>query len=71
MTTRVAQVERHNPSINNFVLFAQKFSNVLNHWQERHRTRQHLEEMPDYLLRDIGLNEHQRQQELDKHFWQR
>ncbi|MFM2485590.1 DUF1127 domain-containing protein [Celerinatantimonas yamalensis] len=71
MTTRIAHVERRNQSANNLKQFIQIASNMMNHWHERQRTRQHLDDMPAYLLRDIGLDEQQRQQELAKHFWQR
>lgn len=40
-------------------------------WQERWRERQHLANLPDYLLRDIGLNRSQVDGETGKWFWQR
>ena len=39
-------------------------------WQERRRTRRYLAEMPAHLLKDIGLGENQRQEEVNKNFWQ-
>ncbi|SIR05117.1 Uncharacterized conserved protein YjiS, DUF1127 family [Aeromonas sp. RU39B] len=38
-------------------------------WIERSRSRRQLAEMPEYLLRDIGLNEADRYQETNKPFW--
>ncbi|WP_426416677.1 DUF1127 domain-containing protein [Aestuariirhabdus sp. LZHN29] len=38
-------------------------------WRERARTRRYLREMPAYLLKDIGVDESQRQQEVEKPFW--
>ncbi|WP_417614499.1 DUF1127 domain-containing protein [Oceanisphaera sp.] len=39
-------------------------------WLQRSRTRRQLAQMPDYLLKDIGLNEADRYQEVSKPFWQ-
>lgn len=39
-------------------------------WLQRSRTRRQLSHMPDYLLKDIGLNEADRFQEINKPFWQ-
>lgn len=39
-------------------------------WLQRSRTRRQLSQMPDYLLKDIGLNEADRYQEVSKPFWQ-
>ncbi|PJG59007.1 DUF1127 domain-containing protein [Aeromonas cavernicola] len=38
-------------------------------WLERSRSRRQLSELPDYLLKDIGLNEADRYQETTKPFW--
>ncbi|ENY71924.1 DUF1127 domain-containing protein [Aeromonas diversa] len=38
-------------------------------WLERSRSRRQLAEMPEYLLRDIGLCESDRYQETSKPFW--
>ncbi|MFM2480967.1 DUF1127 domain-containing protein [Celerinatantimonas sp. YJH-8] len=67
MTTQIARVEQRNQTLKSFTL---KAVELLNSWHERHRTRQQLASMPDYLLRDIGLTEQDRQQELNKPFWQ-
>ncbi|ATG73914.1 hypothetical protein CGX12_08475 [Zobellella denitrificans] len=39
-------------------------------WLHRSRTRRQLSELPAYLLKDIGLNEADRYQEVSKPFWQ-
>ncbi|MDX1269328.1 MAG: DUF1127 domain-containing protein [Oceanisphaera sp.] len=39
-------------------------------WLQRTRTRRQLSELPAYLLKDIGLNESDRYQEISKPFWQ-
>lgn len=41
----------------------------LSTWQERRRTRNHLSELPEYLLRDIGLDKHECIKECNKPFW--
>ncbi|MDP5291753.1 DUF1127 domain-containing protein [Oceanimonas sp. CHS3-5] len=39
-------------------------------WLGRSRSRRELAELPPYLLKDIGLNEADRHQEVSKPFWQ-
>ncbi|WMC12312.1 DUF1127 domain-containing protein [Oceanimonas pelagia] len=39
-------------------------------WLHRSRSRRELAELPPYLLKDIGLNEADRFQEVSKPFWQ-
>lgn len=39
-------------------------------WLHRSRSRRQLSELPAYLLKDIGLNEAERYQEVSKPFWQ-
>jgi uncharacterized protein YjiS (DUF1127 family) len=43
---------------------------TLERWLQRTRTRRQLSELPAYLLKDIGLNESDRYQEISKPFWQ-
>ena len=38
-------------------------------WLERHRAREHLYQMPDYMLRDIGVSRAEVEQEWEKPFW--
>ena len=44
------------------------FDVVLN-WTDRHRTRGHLYQKPDYMLRDIGVSRAEVEQEFQKPFW--
>ena len=39
-------------------------------WAERRRTRNHLYQMPDYMLRDIGVSRAEVEEEFNKPFWQ-
>lgn len=38
-------------------------------WLDRSRSRRQLSELPEYLLKDIGLTEADRYQESSKPFW--
>ncbi|WP_406566473.1 DUF1127 domain-containing protein [Aestuariirhabdus haliotis] len=38
-------------------------------WKQRARSRRYLRDMPSYLLKDIGIDEPQRQEEIRKPFW--
>lgn len=38
-------------------------------WEERRRTRQHLNNLEDHLLDDIGLTRHQADKEAARPFW--
>lgn len=38
-------------------------------WQLRHRTRANLGNMPDYMLRDIGMTPMDARLEAEKPFW--
>ena len=38
-------------------------------WQERESQRAHLAELPDYLLKDMGLSRTDADQESGKSFW--
>jgi|ABEF01.1.fsa_nt_gi uncharacterized protein YjiS (DUF1127 family) len=38
-------------------------------WQQRHRTRLQLKQLPPHLLRDIGLSEDDARIERNKPFW--
>lgn len=43
---------------------------VFKRWYENKRTRYYLAEMSPHLLKDIGITESERQEELAKKFWQ-
>ncbi len=38
-------------------------------WQTRREERERLRQMPDYLLRDVGITEEQVREETRKPFW--
>jgi len=43
--------------------------NRFNDWTERHRARNHLYQMPDYILHDIGVSRAEVDAEWQKPFW--
>jgi uncharacterized protein YjiS (DUF1127 family) len=43
--------------------------NRINDWSERRRTRNHLYQMPDYILHDIGVSRAEVEGEYEKPFW--
>jgi uncharacterized protein YjiS (DUF1127 family) len=44
--------------------------NRVQDWSERHRTRNQLYRMPDYILHDIGVSRAEVETEYQKPFWQ-
>ena len=44
---------------------------VCKRWYANKRTRDYLSEMSPHLLKDIGITESERQEELAKKFWQK
>ena len=44
--------------------------NQVNEWSERRRARNHLYQMPDYILHDIGVSRAEVESEYEKPFWQ-
>jgi uncharacterized protein YjiS (DUF1127 family) len=42
---------------------------LMQNWSDRHRTRGHLYQMPDYMLRDIGVSRSEVESEFTKPFW--
>lgn len=42
---------------------------LLEQWHERARQRRELQELPDYLLRDMGISPEDRYREIRKPFW--
>jgi uncharacterized protein YjiS (DUF1127 family) len=44
--------------------------NRVQDWSERRRTRNHLYQMPDYMLHDIGVSRAEVETEWQKPFWQ-
>jgi uncharacterized protein YjiS (DUF1127 family) len=43
--------------------------NRINDWAERRRARNHLYQMPDYILHDIGVSRAEVESEYEKPFW--
>ena len=43
--------------------------NQVNAWSERRRARNHLYQMPDYILHDIGVSRAEVEGEYEKPFW--
>ena len=43
---------------------------VVTQWNQLYRTRHHLRDLDPYLLKDIGLTEHQAKREFERPFWQ-
>ncbi len=44
--------------------------NRIQDWSERRRARNHLYQMPDYILHDIGVSRSEVEREYEKPFWQ-
>ncbi len=44
--------------------------NRVQDWSERRRARNHLYQMPDYILHDIGISRSEVEREYEKPFWQ-
>ena len=42
---------------------------LVQNWTDRHRTRGRLYQMPDYMLRDIGVSRSEVESEFNKPFW--
>ena len=61
-------VRQARPSYINESLVA--FFNRVHDWSERRRTRNHLYQMPDYILHDIGVSRAEVAAEYEKPFWQ-
>ncbi len=51
-------------------LSIKKFYSKLGLYCQNRRTRKQLSELPDYLLRDIGITSEQVDKELKKSFWE-
>ena len=51
-------------------LVAVRVAVILTKWAERRRTRLHLGQLDDHLLRDVGLDRLTAKREADRKFWQ-
>ncbi len=47
-----------------------RFAATLKSWQDRYAMRQHLTEMPEHMLNDIGITRGQALLEARKPFWE-
>ncbi|WP_081090106.1 DUF1127 domain-containing protein [Vibrio splendidus] len=68
MNAITATSNRHNSLLS--MLSAKKFYSKLRLYLQNHRTRKHLSELPDYLLKDVGITYEQLERELKKSFWE-
>lgn len=46
-----------------------RLADLLTVWENRARERRHLAEMPDRMLRDLGLSRSDARREAEKPFW--
>ncbi len=60
------QAGSHTPTLAVFLIW---IANVITLWSHRARSRQHLVEMDDYLLRDLGITRAEAEEESLKRFW--
>jgi uncharacterized protein YjiS (DUF1127 family) len=49
--------------------FLKLITRSIQRWRHNRRTRQHLVELSDYQLKDIGISPSERRHEVDKPFW--
>ncbi|MEZ8500091.1 DUF1127 domain-containing protein [Vibrio splendidus] len=55
---------------NQSFLSVKKFYSNFERYLQNRRTRQQLSELPEYLLRDVGITQNQVDKELKKSFWE-
>jgi uncharacterized protein YjiS (DUF1127 family) len=48
---------------------ARQASKTLKKWRSRHQQRRRLAELPDFILKDIGIGRIEALQESEKPFW--
>jgi uncharacterized protein YjiS (DUF1127 family) len=61
--------ERMSAAVYNMIQKAEGIPSVVNGWINRYRARKQLANLPEYLLKDIGLNKHDVEAEINKPFW--
>ena len=66
---RAATVHSVDTSANGFSSIFKKLAKILWTWQARVENRQHLLELDERLLRDIGLSRYDALKEAAKPFW--
>ncbi|MEZ9501987.1 DUF1127 domain-containing protein [Vibrio sp. 10N.286.51.B11] len=68
MNTITAIVDTNHSFLSS--LSIKKFYSKLSLYFQNRRTRKQLSELPDYLLRDVGITSEQVEKELKKSFWE-
>jgi uncharacterized protein YjiS (DUF1127 family) len=63
--SNLGTARRHSYIGEGLVALFNRFSD----WSERRRTRNHLYQMPDYILSDIGVSRAEVESEYEKPFW--
>ena len=56
-------------AVYNMIQKVEGIPSVVNGWISRYRARKQLANLPEYLLKDIGLNKHDVEAEINKPFW--
>lgn len=59
-----------SPRLPLIAAMAVRFAATVTKWEQRRRTRINLGYLDDHLLRDVGLNRTQAEQETARRFWQ-
>lgn len=47
-----------------------KTKSIIRKWRERVKFRRQISDMPEYLLRDMGISNEVKYSEMRKYFWQ-
>ena len=68
MNSGTVRVELDGCSQNTSLI--KKFYFKVQQFRQNRKTRKHLADLPEHLLRDIGLTQTQAQQEARKAFWE-
>jgi uncharacterized protein YjiS (DUF1127 family) len=58
-----------SPRLPLIAALAVRFAATVTTWERRRRSRINLGRLDDRLLRDVGLNRHQAQEETSRYFW--
>lgn len=66
MSTLVMQQKCEKLSVADSIL---KMFVVAQHWLERNKQRKQLAQLEPHMLKDIGVTENQKKQEVSKPFW--
>ncbi len=58
-----------SPRLPVIATLAISFAHAVTVWETRRRTRNHLKDLDDHLLADIGLTRHDARKEAQRPFW--